>query len=31
MNEIMPNFAVLAKAWGCDYRAAKKYSNQDES
>ena len=29
MNEIKPNFAVLAKGWGCDYRTAKKYSNQD--
>ena len=31
MNEIKPNFAVLAKGWGCDYITAKKYSNQDES
>ena len=31
MDEIKPNFAELAKAWGCDYRTAKKYFYQDES
>lgn len=25
MDEIKPNFAELAKTWGCDYRTAKKY------
>lgn len=31
MDEIKPNFAELAKAWGCDYRTAKKYFYQEES
>ena len=31
MDEIKPNFAELAKAWGCDYRTAKKYFYQDEN
>ena len=31
MDEIKPNFTELAKAWGCDYRTAKKYFYQDES
>ncbi len=28
MDEIKPNFAQLAKTWGCDYRTAKKYYYQ---
>ena len=31
MDEINPNFAELAKEWGCDYRTVKKYFHQDES
>lgn len=31
MDDIKPNFAELAKAWGCDYRTAKKYFYQDNN
>ena len=31
MDDIKPNFAELAKAWGCDYRTAKKYFYQDSN
>ena len=31
MDDIKPNFAELAKTWGCDYRTAKKYYYQDSN
>ena len=31
MDAIKLNFAELAKAWGCDYRTAKKYFYHDKS
>lgn len=31
MDNIKPNFAELAKTWGCDYRTAKKYFYQDSN
>lgn len=31
MDDIKPNFAELAKTWGCDYRTAKKYYYEESN
>lgn len=31
MDKIKPNFTLLAKMWGCDYRTAKKYYYQESN